>query len=495
MTSRQRASRTRAPIGLQLIVLLIACVLAVQAISFAIILLMPPPRPPVYRVADVAAALKGGALTGHQGRPFVRAEARELPADARGRQGPGERALAYALGAPLADVRLVQRDPGPEWRFLRRFRSDLRREGFGPPPGGPFGAARPGGDPAFQGRGYVVGGGFQRGPRDDGRPRGERFWFRPSGDIPIVGDFIAAWKKPGGDWTVVRSTPEPFPNDWQRRSLMFLAAGFLLVAPAGYLFARRITAPLKRFSEAAEQLGRDPHAPPMNLTGPAEVGAAADAFNGMQARLKRYIDDRTAMVGAISHDLRTPLGRIKFKLESAPPAVRDSVLTDIAQMEQMIGGVLAFVRNENAPRRREKLDLLSVVECVVDDAALLGADVEITLAHPVMVDGDPVALQRLFANLVDNAVKYGGQARIQVREDDGNAVVTVTDRGPGLSPDDLERVFQPFYRADPSRNPQTGGVGLGLPIARTTARAHGGDVELASTPEGLTAIVTLPVVA
>jgi signal transduction histidine kinase len=201
------------------------------------------------------------------------------------------------------------------------------------------------------------------------------------------------------------------------------------------------------------------------------------------------------MVGAISHDLRTPLGRIKFKLESAPPAVRDSVLTDIAQMEQMIGGVLAFVRNENAPRRREKLDLLSVVECVVDDAALLGADVEITLAHPVMVDGDQVALQRLFANLEDNAVKYGGQARIQVREDDGNAVVTVTDRGPGLSPDDLERVFQPFYRADPSRNPQTGGVGLGLPIARTTARAHGGDVELASTPEGLTAIVTLPVVA
>jgi signal transduction histidine kinase len=484
VTFRERAARTRAPISLQLIVLLVACVLAVQAISFAIILLMPPPRPPVYHVADVAAALKGGALSGHQGRPFVRVETRELPADARRRQGPGERALAYALGAPLADVRLVQFDPGPEWRFLRRFRGDLRREGFGPPPGG---------RPAYQGRGYAVGGDAEGGQRGAGPPRFERFWFRTSGDIPIVGDFTAAWKKPGGEWAVVRSTPEPFPNDWQRRSLMFLAAGFLLVVPAGYLFARRITAPLKRFSAAAEQLGRDPHAPPMNLTGPAEVGAAADAFNDMQARLKRYIDDRTAMVGAISHDLRTPLGRIKFKLESAPPALRDSVLADVGQMEQMIGGVLAFVRNENAPRRREKLDLLSVVECVVDDAALLGADVEITTAHPVMVDGDPVALQRLFANLVDNAVKYGGRARIRVREADGGAVVEITDGGPGLSPDDLERVFQPFYRADPSRNPQTGGVGLGLPIARTTARAHGGDVELASTPQGLTAIVTLPV--
>lgn len=491
-TWRERAARTRAPIGLQLIVLLVACVLAVQAISFAIILLMPPPRPPVYHVGDVASALKGGALTGHQGRPFVRSESPELPADANRRQGPGERALAYALGSPRADVRLVQRDPGPEWRFLRRFRGDLRREGFVPGPGGPFGGMRPdGGAPA--GRGYAMGDGFERGA--GGPRRFERFWFHSSGDIPIVGDFTAAWKKPDGAWVVVRSTPEPFPNDWQRRSLMFLAAGFLLVAPAGYLFARRITAPLKRFSEAAEQLGRDPHAPPMNLTGPAEVGAAADAFNGMQARLKRYIDDRTAMVGAISHDLRHPLGRIKFKLESAPAPLRRSILADVTQMEQMIGGVLAFVRNENAPRRREKLDLLSVVECVVDDAALLGADVEITKAHPVMVDGDPVALQRLFANLVDNAVKYGGQARIQVREEDSHAVVTVSDRGPGLSPEDLERVFQPFYRADPSRNTETGGVGLGLAIARTTARAHGGDVQLASTPEGLTAIVTLPVVA
>lgn len=494
MTIRERAGLPRAPISLQLIVLLVACVLAVQAISFAIILLMPPPRPPVYRVADVAGALKGGSLTTHQGRPFVRAESADLPADARKRQGPGERALAYALGAPLAEVRLVQRNPDPEWRFLRRFRGDLRREGFGPPPGGqdgPFGPGRPGGGPpGVQGRGFAISRG---GPHGEGRF--ERFWFRTGGDIPIIGDFTAAWRRPGGQWTVVRSTPEPFPNDWQRRSLMFLAAGFLLVAPAGYLFARRITAPLKRFSEAAEQLGRDPHAAPMNLTGPAEVGAAADAFNGMQARLKRYIDDRTAMVGALSHDLRTPLGRIKFKLESAPPALRDSVLTDVGQMEQMIAGVLAFVRNENAPKRREKLDLLSLVECVADDAALLGADVEITTAHPVMVDGDPVALQRLFANLVDNAVKYGGQARIQVREEDGSAVVAITDRGPGLSPDDLEKVFQPFYRADPSRNPETGGVGLGLPIARTTARAHGGDVALASTPGGVTAIVTLPVIA
>jgi signal transduction histidine kinase len=275
----------------------------------------------------------------------------------------------------------------------------------------------------------------------------------------------------------------------------WLLGGFLLVASAGYLFSRRISAPLKRFAEAAETLGRDPHAPQMTLKGPAEVGAAALAFNEMQARLKRYINDRTAMVGAISHDLRTPLARIRFKLEAAPPKVKAAVLSDIEQMEQMIGGVLAFIRDEGAPRRREKLDLLSLIECVADDAALVGGQVEIVDGQPVTVDGDPVALQRLFSNLVDNALKYGGGARINVRLEGRAAVVEIVDRGRGLSPDELGRVFQPFYRTDASRNLDNGGVGLGLPIARSTARAHGGDVELMSKPGGTTAIVTLPAAA
>jgi signal transduction histidine kinase len=225
------------------------------------------------------------------------------------------------------------------------------------------------------------------------------------------------------------------------------------------------------------------------------VGAAAHAFNEMQTRLKRYINDRTAMVGAISHDLRTPLARIRFKLEAAPPRVKAAVLSDVEQMEQMIGGVLAFIRDEGAPRRREKLDLLSLIECVADDASMVGGQVEIVDGAPVTVDGDPVALQRLFSNLVDNALKYGGQARISVRADGAAAVVEISDPGPGLSADELGRVFQPFYRTDASRNLDKGGVGLGLPIARSTARAHGGDVELMSRSEGTTAIVTLPAAA
>jgi len=327
-----------------------------------------------------------------------------------------------------------------------------------------------------------------------GRPGGWRR-FGSGAELPIFGDFAAALQQDNGTWTVVRSIPESFPSAWQMEASAWLLGGFLLVASAGYLFSRRISAPLRRFAEAAETLGRDPHGPQMTLKGPAEVGAAAQAFNEMQARLKRYINDRTAMVGAISHDLRTPLARIRFKVEAAPPAVKAAVLSDVEQMEQMIGGVLAFIRDEGAPRRRERLDLLSLIECVADDAALVGGQVEILEAQPVTVDGDPVALQRLFSNLVDNALKYGGGARIAVRQEGDAAVVEIADEGPGLSAEELGRVFQPFYRTDTSRNLDKGGVGLGLPIARSTARAHGGDVELMSRSGGATAIVTLPAAA
>ena len=487
----------RAPIGLQLVVLLVASLLVAQAISFGVIVLLPPPRPPVYRVADVAAAIRGGPLKTRFGRPMVRTTATALPLELVAPHREHERtlaALAHALGAPEARVRLEEQNASPIWRLRRAVTG-------GAPPrgrdrGGPMGASpfevdrEPGAEPAGAGLG------------PDGRPeepwRG-RFGFRRFGgapELPIFGDFSAALQQDDGTWTVVRSTPEAFPSTWQMEASAWLLGGFLLVASAGYLFSRRISAPLRRFAEAAETLGRDPHAPQMTLKGPAEVGAAAQAFNEMQARLKRYILDRTAMVGAISHDLRTPLARIRFKLEAAPAPMKESILSDIEQMEQMIGGVLAFIRDEGAPRRREKLDLLSLIECVADDAAMVGGQVEIVDGRPVTVDGDPIALQRLFSNLVDNAMKYGGEARIDVRREGEQAVVTVKDKGPGLSADELGRVFQPFYRTDASRNLDNGGVGLGLPIARSTARAHGGDIELASNPgDGVTAIVTLPVVA
>ena len=491
-------ARSRAPIAIQLLVLIGACLLVTHFVVFAAIVLHPPPRPPIYRVSEIAAALKGGPLTARYGRPMRRTIAAAAPSEGKRDVTPErgrapfapEFALATALGQPQDAVRLEQRPPG----LLDRV--------FGPPPGTRrlilersgeirFGH-RPHG-PRRETRQFFVGAG-PGGPFLHGDPEHlpPEVRLRVMTEIPVFGDFTAALRQADGRWVVVRSSPEPFPTEWQRQALILLALGFGVVAPAAYLFAQRITAPLKRFAEAAERLGRDPHAPQMALSGPAEIGAAAEAFNNMQARVKRYIDDRTAMVGAISHDLRTPLARIRFKLENAPENVKGSVLSDIEQMEQMIGGVLTFIRNESTPRTRERLDLLSLIECVVDDAAMVGGDVEIGDVTPVIVEGDPVALQRLFVNLVDNAVKYGGQARVSLREAAGHAVVEVADAGPGLSAEDLERVFQPFYRADASRNLDNAGIGLGLPIARSTARAHGGDVELVPGDGGLVARVTLP---
>jgi signal transduction histidine kinase len=445
--------------------------------------------------------MRGGALKPRFGRPLVRTVSRTLPPELVAPHREHQRtlaALARVLDAPETKVRVEEQNPSPIWRLRRAL------TGAAPPRardrGGPMGAS------PFESDHDLASYGPQAQAESalseaegETAPTYSRHRLFSAADAPIFGDFAAALQRDDGAWTVVRSTPEPFPSAWQMEASAWLLGGFLLVGSAGYLFSRRISAPLRKFAQAAERLGRDPQAPPMGLRGPAEIGAAAQAFNEMQERLKRYINDRTAMVGAISHDLRTPLARIRFKLESAPPPLRQAVLSDVEQMEQMIGGVLAFIRDEGQPRRRERLDLLSLIECVADDAAMVGGQVEIVEGGPVTVDGDPVALQRLFSNLVDNAVKYGGDARIQVRREGPLAVVAITDRGPGLSPDELGRVFQPFYRTDVSRNLDKAGVGLGLPIARSTARAHGGDVELTSNgggdSGGVTAIVTLPIAA
>jgi hypothetical protein len=243
--------RARAPIGLQLVALLLASLLAAQLITFAMIAVMPPPRPQIYRAFEIAAALKGGAMTPRLGRPLVRTLEPQLPA-AFAHPDPlvGARsaiALAAELGVPAADVRLLTHEHRAPWERPRGMR--------GPRPPGPPASqwSVQGGREPFSGPRFVAG-----------------RW--PAADIPIFGDVEAAVRRPSGDWVVVRSQPEAFPTEWERRILIWLAAGFLLVAPAGFLFARRITAPLKKFSEAADRLGRDPTAPPLTLSGPAEIG-------------------------------------------------------------------------------------------------------------------------------------------------------------------------------------------------------------------------------
>lgn len=479
-----------APIAVQVGLLIAVCLIGAQLIALAVVTLSPPPAPQVYRVSEIAAALQGGSLQPRLGRTLIRSTSDEPPRAGFGESrsagrpaafGPNRfgidrqaAALASQLGMPIEKVRLVRPTPNPLTRALSG-RALLNGQPFQPGAGPDRGPPAPFRDnPAF----------VRPGPR-------------PAEFELVGGAFIAGVETAGGHWTIVRPSPEPFPNDWERKVALWLAGCLILAVPAVWWFARRITAPIQQFAQAAERLGRDPHAPLLALGGPAEIGMAAGAFNEMQARIKRYVGDRTAMVGAISHDLRTPLARIRFKLEAKTPD-REAILSDVEKMEAMIASVLAFIRDAAAVDRREDLDLLSVIEVVVDDAALIGGNAHLVDmsddASPLTVQGDAVALQRLFGNLVDNALKYGGAARVRIRQAERQAIVEIEDDGPGLSSAELARVFEPFYRADASRNLDQGGVGLGLAVARSLARAHGGDVELISRPGGLTARVSLPLV-
>jgi signal transduction histidine kinase len=469
--------RLGAPIALQILALMIGGLIIAQAATVLVVLILPPSPPQVYRVSEIAAALEGISLQARDARPMSRA-LRESPPRALAEidryDRRDSRALADVLGVTPDRVVVERRRPPPF--------AGIEERRLGLESGDPRLAPEAPGEAVLQrlrGRGLVRASGVA--PRvafEAGRP--------------IIGAFTAALRQPSGQWVVVEPAPEPFLNEWQRRVLFWFLACMGVLAPLAYLFARRITAPLGEFACAAERIGRDPTAPLIALSGPAEIGMAAQAMNEMQVRLKRYVQDRTATIAAVSHDLRTPLARMRFKLEKAPPGLKDSLTHDVEQMEQMVRAVLEFIREGSEPRRRERIDLLSAVECVVDDAAAAGASVQLAGGEPVIVEADALGLERLFSNLVDNAAKYGREARVVVRAEGGEGVVEIADQGPGLPDSELERVFQPFYRVEPSRNRNTGGTGLGLAVARSIARAHGGEVSLSRGDPGLVAQVRLP---
>jgi two-component system OmpR family sensor kinase len=478
MTGRAAPGRG-APIAVQIIGLLVAVLLIGQLATLAVVVVLPPPRPPIYRIEEIAAALKGAHTVPRNAPPLVRtfatAPLKERIGDLRTAGLKGD--LARLLGVQPDKVALLVERPrfgfpfGDERHLDRDRRFHARMDGAAPGTGLAGSGAPPWAHPGDSDR---------LGP------------LQPIRVGIVVGEVEAAVADAPGRWVVVHSQSQGFPNAWQRRMLLWFLACLAILTPIGYLFARRLSAPIARFAAAAERLGRDPNAPPLALAGPAEIGLAAAAFNQMQARLARYVDDRTTMIGAIAHDLRTPIARVQFKLNRAPDALAADIRADLGQMEAMIAAVLAFVRDAAPAQERAPLDLLSVLEVVADDAADTGADVALEPSQPLIVEGDAAALRRLFANLVDNAVKYGKSARIHLTLAADEAVVEIKDQGQGLSSEEAERVFEPFYRVEGSRNRETGGIGLGLSVARSIARAHGGDVSLETGPIGLNAKVRLP---
>jgi two-component system, OmpR family, sensor kinase len=310
----------------------------------------------------------------------------------------------------------------------------------------------------------------------------------------VAHGFRAAVKLPNGRWEVIWRKDSDELAAWRNSIIVRFAISLALMLPIGWFFARWLTAPIDAFGAAAERLGRERRVEVVAASGPVEIRVAAEALNEMQRRVRGYVLERTAMVGAMAHDLRTPLSRLKFHLASVPEPLRARAESDIDEMEQMIAASLEFADGEARPQVRDRLDLTLLVEGVVDDLADVGRPVKLANAGSTTVVGDPLLLKRLFTNLINNAVSYGQQAVVSVHQEDARAVVDIEDEGPGLDPVSLNRAFEPFYRAESSRNRATGGLGLGLAIAKAAAVSHDGDVELANRPgKGLRARVWLPI--
>ena len=313
-------------------------------------------------------------------------------------------------------------------------------------------------------------------------------------------EFAISLRLPEGPWLNMR-VRLPRPRPWHSET--FLLAFLVMTATAAGLTlwaVRRLTRPVRDLAEAAERLGRDVNAPPLPEEGPSEVATAARAFNTMAGRIRRFVGDRTQMLAAIGHDLRTPITRLRLRAEfMEDEEQRRRMLADLDEMEAMIAATLAFARDEAAAEPAVPLDLAALCRTVLDEAADARPDAaeRVSYAGPerLVARGRPVALKRAVANLVNNALSYGGEARLRLSPPDGQGPLrlTVEDDGQGIPPAELEAVFQPFRRLEASRNRETGGVGLGLPIARNILRAHGGDVVLRNRAGGgLLAEATLP---
>ncbi len=254
------------------------------------------------------------------------------------------------------------------------------------------------------------------------------------------------------------------------------------------------TRPLVRLGAAAERLGIEGDVSLLQESGAPEMRLAARAFNGMQLRLKRLIDDRTQMLAAISHDLKTPLTRLRLRAEFVEDAgLQEKMLGDLAEMEAIVASTLAFARSDARGEPRETIDLADLLQSLAEARADCGSAVDYEGPAHLTAPARPVALRRALGNLIDNGIKYGQAAHLKLRREGDQAVIEVEDEGPGIPPDQQELVFRPYFRLEGSRSRETGGVGLGLTIARAAIRAEGGDVVLANRPvRGLRVTVYLP---
>lgn len=313
-------------------------------------------------------------------------------------------------------------------------------------------------------------------------------WLPTPPGTALISGFQFAAELPDGRWLSMRQGRNWAEFNWLTRAGMIIGGALAVLALLALLFARQLARPIQHFADTVQAVGVDPQSASVSEEGPSELRGAARAVNTMQARLRALIADRTKTLAAVAHDMRTPLMRLRLTAEKASPELRDKMAKEIGEVEALVASFIAFARDDPAEEARVRLDVSALLQSLADDQVAAGRQVIFTGADRVVITGQSLGLKRLFGNLVDNALKHGGDARITLSSGEGIIVVDVQDDGPGIPPDQRESVFEPFVRL----NEGASGAGLGLAAARSIARAHGGDVVIGESEKGALLRVTLP---
>ncbi len=295
-------------------------------------------------------------------------------------------------------------------------------------------------------------------------------------------------------WLNLETRLPPPGFGWKLPALTWLGLMALAISAVVILMVRRITRPMASLAAAAERAGRGEAIEPLPEVGPLDVRQTTSAFNRMHGRLQRFVQDRTRMLAAMSHDLRTPMTTLRLRAEFIDDEeIRSKILETLEEMQRMTEATLAFVREEAKAEATRQVDLAALVESVVADLSDLGRDVHVREAEKVTYACRPQGMKRALRNLIENALRYGGKAEVALCDRGEQLLIIIDDEGPGIPEGDIERMFQPFVRLDESRSDETGGIGLGLAIARSIIRGHGGGIELANRAEGgLRATIVMP---
>lgn len=309
----------------------------------------------------------------------------------------------------------------------------------------------------------------------------------------VLGRLEIAVRRDDGRWLVVEARRTIDARWHYMRTVLTAMGNILILAIFSIWMARSVVVPLTRLANAAERLGRDREPTLIGDMHLPEFVAIANTFNAMQLRLKRFVDERIQMLAAISHDLRTPLTRLRLLAEYVEDEdQRTQLRSNVAEMETMVTDALAFMREEASQEPMETVDLAAMLISLADTHHDLGDDVLYEGPDHLDIRCRPVAIRRAFANLIANGCKYGEAVHIVLEAEEGWASIAFRDRGPGIPPEDAERAFAPFVRLESSRGRETGGTGLGLTISRDAVRSHGGEIGFERSGGGFTVRVRLP---